>query len=52
MKSLVIIISLAILCCVTMYNAYEDATNPAPDPFAKCVPLPSSDTANYWRCEK
>lgn len=34
------------------YITYKDMTKPAPDPFAKCVQLPSSDKVNYWRCEK
>lgn len=45
-----------LLCLIMMavgaYVTYLDMTKPAPDPFAKCVQLPSSDKVNYWRCEK
>ncbi|ACG60374.1 hypothetical protein phiPLPE_52 [Iodobacter phage PhiPLPE] len=42
------------LACIVafLFTIYVDMTKPAPDPFAKCVQLPSSDKANYWRCEK
>jgi len=34
------------------YCLFIDMTQPRPDPFADCVPLPSNDTTNYWACKK
>lgn len=51
MKTLALILAIAAYCAGA-YITFKDMTKPAPDPFAKCIPLPSSDKANYWRCEK
>jgi len=52
MKTAAILAIFIIALLAFGYCLFIDMTAPRPDPFANCSPLPSSDTANYWRCDK
>lgn len=47
----ILVLLCIVLIAIGVYVTEKDMTK-APDPFAKCIKLPSSDKANYWRCEK
>jgi len=52
MKAIVFMAIFVIALLAFGYCLLIDMTQPRPDPFADCVPLPSNDTTNYWACKK